>query len=110
MKLNHIHLRVRDLPGALAWLDKVWGVQPSFQNEHLASVTVEPIILILEKSEQETDTIVGFESEDCDRDFQQLVARGATADSGPTNMPWGARTVYINGPGRLKFELEGPVK
>jgi len=110
MKLNHIHLRVRDLAGAVEWLDKVWGAKATFQNDQLASVPVGRIVLILDKSDQETDTIVGFESEDCDRDFQQLVMRGAVTDSKPSNRPWGARSAYIKGPGLTKFEIEGPIK
>ncbi len=106
MKLNHIHLRVRDLPGALMWLDKIWGVKPTFQNERLASVPVDPIVLILEESDEETATVIGFESEDCDRDFRQLVERGAIPDSEPSNKPWGARSAYIKGPGLVKFEIE----
>jgi len=88
MKLNHIHIRVRDLAGALAWLDKIWAVKPSFQNERMASVSLDPIVLIVEKSDKETDTIIGFESEDCDRDFHRLVERGAVADAEPSDKPW----------------------
>ena len=28
----------------------------------------------------------------------------------PSNRPWGARAAYLQGPGRLKFEIEGPPK
>jgi glyoxalase/bleomycin resistance protein/dioxygenase superfamily protein len=110
MKLNHIHIRVRDLAGALAWLDTIWAVKPSFQNERMASVSLDPLILILEKSDNETDTIIGFESEDCDRDFRRLVEKGAVVDSEPSNKPWGARTAYLKGPGALKFEIEALIK
>ena len=110
MKLNHIHIRVRDLAGALAWLDRIWAVKPSFQNERMASVSLDPIVLIVEKSDKETDTIIGFESEDCDRDFRRLVEKGAVVDAEPSNKPWGARTAYIKGPGALKFEIEAPIK
>lgn len=85
------------------WLDKIWGVKPTFQNDRLASVPVDPIILILEKSDQETASIIGFESDDCDRDFRRLIERGAIAESEPSNKPWGARTAYVKGPGLLKF-------
>ncbi|HYL11050.1 MAG TPA: VOC family protein [Candidatus Acidoferrales bacterium] len=110
MKLNHIHIRVHDLPGALVWLDRIWDAKPTFQNEHLASVSLDPITLIVEESDKETDTIIGFESNDCDRDFRLLMERGAIADAAPADKPWGARTAYIKGPGALKFEIEAPVK
>lgn len=110
MKLNHIHIRVRDLSAALAWLDKIWGAKPSFQNEQLASVSLDPIVFIVEKSDKETETIIGFESDDCDRDFRLLIERGAVADAPPADKPWGARTAYIKGPGSLKFEIEALIK
>jgi catechol 2,3-dioxygenase-like lactoylglutathione lyase family enzyme len=110
MQLNHIHVRVRDLSAALSWLDRVWGVKPTFQDERMASLAFEPIVLIVDKSDQETDTIIGFESDDCDRDFHRLVERGAVVDSEPSNKPWGARSAYIKGPGALKFEIESPIK
>jgi hypothetical protein len=38
-----------------------------------------------------------------------VIARGAVSVAAPANQPWGARAAYLRGPGRLKFEIEGPL-
>jgi catechol 2,3-dioxygenase-like lactoylglutathione lyase family enzyme len=110
MTLNHIHLGVRDLPAALAWLDRVWQLKPQFQNEWMATIAFGSFILILDAAETDTVATIGFKSDDCDRDFRAVVERGAVALDPPSNKPWGVRAAYIQGPGQLKFEIEGPVK
>ena len=49
---------------------------------------------------------VGFDSRNCDADFQRVTSRGGVALEEPTDRPWGVRAAYIQGPGALKFELE----
>ena len=110
MNLNHVHLGVRDLGGALAWLEKVWQLKPDFQNERMATITFGSFILIMDAAETDTVATIGFESDDCDRDFREVVERGAVALDPPSNKPWGVRAAYIKGPGQLKFEIEGPVR
>lgn len=110
MKLNHIHLEVRDLTGALAWLARVWEVKPAFQNERMATVPFDSLILILDRADQDTRATVGFESDDCDRDYQRVVQRGAVSLEEPTDRPWGVRAAYLQGPGALRFEIEGPLR
>jgi catechol 2,3-dioxygenase-like lactoylglutathione lyase family enzyme len=110
VKLNHIHLGVRDLPAALAWLEQTWELKPDSQNERMATVGFGSFILILDAAETETVATVGFESDDCDRDFGAVVERGAEVLDPPSDKPWGVRAAYIKGPGQLKFEIEGPVK
>jgi predicted enzyme related to lactoylglutathione lyase len=110
MHLNHIHIGVRDLNGALEWFDRVWQLQPQFKNERMATVVFGPVTLILDAGESDSVATIGFESEDCDRDFESVVARGATVLEAPANKAWGVRAAYIQGPGQLKFEIEGPAK
>jgi len=59
MNLNHIHLGVRDLGGALDWLDRIWHLKPRFQNEN---------------------SLAGFSTYDLDKHgpelFADLAARG----------------------------------
>ncbi len=52
---------------------------------------------------------MGFESDDCDRDFRAVIERGGIALEPPTNKDWGVRTAYFKGPGELKFEIEDPI-
>ncbi len=110
MKLNHIHVGVRDLRGALDWLDRVWQLRPEFHNDRMATIPFGSFILILDAAEADSSATIGFESEDCDRDFGVVLARGAVVLEPPSNRAWGARAAYVQGPGRLKFEIEGPPK
>jgi predicted enzyme related to lactoylglutathione lyase len=110
MNLNHIHLGVHDLGAALEWLDRVWQVKPEFQNSRMATISFGAFILILDAAESDSPATVGFETDDCDRDYRAVLDRGAIALEPPANQPWGARAAYIQGPGRLKFEIEGPTR
>lgn len=108
MKLNHIHLGVRDLRAALDWLDRIWQLKPQFQNDRMATVPSGSFILILDAAEADSPATIGFESDDCDRDFNAVVQRGAIALDPPSDKAWGVRAAYVQGPGRLRFEIEGP--
>jgi uncharacterized glyoxalase superfamily protein PhnB len=109
MRLNHVHVSVQNLGGAVDWLDRVWQMKAEFQNERLATFSLDGFILILDAAETDSVATIGFESEDCDSDFQAVVERGAVAIEAPSDRPWGARCAYIQGPGRLKFEIEQPL-
>jgi uncharacterized glyoxalase superfamily protein PhnB len=108
MNLNHIHLRVRDLDAAVAWFDTIMQVRPGFRNQRMATFSFNSMTLIFDHAMDDVSATVGFESEDCDRDFQMVMERGAVALELPTNKDWGVRTAYFKGPGELKFEIEGP--
>src|SRR5215475_2011002 len=89
MNLNHIHLRVRDLNAAIGWFETVLKVHPGFQNEHMAAFSLGAFTLIFDAAEEDVVATVGFESEDCDRDFRTLVERGAVSIAAPTDKDWG---------------------
>ena len=55
--------------------------------------------LIFDEGDEDTVATVGFESDDCDRDFEMLIERGAEALEALANKPWGVRTSYFKGPG-----------
>lgn len=109
MTLNHIHLQVQDLKAAVHWFETIWQVPLRFGNERLATFSFGALTLILDAASDDAPATVGFESDDCDRDFRPIAARGAVVLEPPTDKPWGVRTAYFKGPGRLKFEIEGPV-
>ncbi|MCI0402276.1 MAG: VOC family protein [Acidobacteria bacterium] len=106
MRLNHIHFRVRDLSAAIGWLEQVWDVQPTFRNERMAVIPFDSITLILDSADQESIATVGFASENCDKDYHRVIAKGAVSEEAPSDRPWGARTAYVRGPGGLRFEIE----
>jgi predicted enzyme related to lactoylglutathione lyase len=106
MNVSHVHAGVKDLPGALQWLDRVWNVRPTFQNERMASVPFGSFTVFFDVSATDTPLTLGFDSKDCDADFRAATARGGVALEPPTDRPWGVRAAYIQGPGTLKFEIE----
>lgn len=95
MRLNHIHVGVRHLGEAVAWLRRVWQVRPAFQNERMATFQFGLFILVLDLSDQDSAAIIGFESGHCDEDFQGVVKRGAVSLEEPKNRAWGARSAYL---------------
>ena len=109
MILNHIHLRVRDLNSAVVWFEKIMQLHPGFRNDRMATFSFNTMTLIFDRATDDVLATVGFESDDCDRDFQTVLDRGAVALEPPSDKPWGVRTAYFKGPGELKFEIEGPV-
>ena len=109
MILNHIHLQVRDLNAVVVWFETILQVQPGFRNERMATFSFNSLTLIFDTANDNVSATVGFESDDCDRDFQLVVGRGAVAIEPPTDKEWGVRTAYFKGPGELKFEIEGPI-
>jgi catechol 2,3-dioxygenase-like lactoylglutathione lyase family enzyme len=108
MNFNHIHLSVRDLSTALNWLDRIWQLKPQFQNDRMATLPFGSFTLILDAAETDSSATIGFESDDCDRDYRTVLERGAVAIEPPSNRAWGVRAAYVQGPGRLRFEIEGP--
>jgi catechol 2,3-dioxygenase-like lactoylglutathione lyase family enzyme len=110
MRLNHIHVGVRDLRGAVDWLDRVWQVKAEFQNERMATFSFSDLVLILDASASDSMATIGFESDNCDEDFRAVLGRGAVAIEPPSERPWGVRCAYVQGPGALKFEIEQPLK
>lgn len=109
MHLNHIHVSLRDLGAALDWMERVWQLKPEFQNERMATFPFNAFTLILDAGETDSPATIGFESDDCDADFQAAVKRGAVSIEAPSDRPWGVRCAYIQGPGLLKFEIEQPL-
>lgn len=103
---SHVHLGVKDLAAAVRWLDTVWHVQPTFQNERLATVPFGVLTLILDAATADSIATLGFESENCDADVRAIEARGGVVLERPTDRPFGVRSAYIQGPGALRFEIE----
>ena len=107
MRFNHLHIPVRDLAGALDWLAKVWGSQPSFENGGgMAVVSVHGASLILDAADEDGLATIGFASDDCDEDYRLASERGAETLEAPEDRRWGVRAAYLRGPGRITFAIE----
>jgi len=106
MRFHHLHLAVRDLPGGLNWLAKVWNASPSFENGEMAVISLHGASLILDAADEDGTATIGFASDDCDRDYRLASERGAETLEAPEDRAWGVRAAYLRGPGRITFEIE----
>src|SRR5262245_34852277 len=106
MRVNHVHVAVRDLPAAVRWFETVWATRPSFVNERMAALGFGDFTLILDAAAADTAMTIGFHSDDCDADYGAAVERGAASIQPPTDQPWGARSAYLKGPASLTLEFE----
>lgn len=105
MALNHVHFQVRDLPGAVDWFALVLKLKPGFQNERIATFIFVAMTIIIDAGPADSPAMLGFENDDCDRDFEMVVSRGAVSIEAPLNKEWGVRTAYFKGPGAIKCEI-----
>ena len=106
MKAGHIHLNVKDLPAAVKWLREILRVEPTYQDDRMASIPFEEMAIILDVAPADSVATFGFESKNCDADFQEMRSRGAVVLQEPKDQPWGARSAYLQGPGAIRFEIE----
>jgi uncharacterized glyoxalase superfamily protein PhnB len=72
----------------------------------MATVTFEAFTVIFDKADADTKATLGFESRNCDADYQAVVGKGAVPIEAPANRPWGTRSAYLHGPGAITFEIE----
>lgn len=109
LPLERVRLGVRDLPGALAWLDSVLGWKPSYRDGHHALVTSGSVKLELTAADADSTVVLALTSDDVDADHKRLVERGAISLSAPTDRPSGSREALLKGPGGVVVELDGPL-
>jgi hypothetical protein len=109
MTLNHVHFQVRDLPAAVGWFASVLELKPGFQNERIATFIFGAMTIIIDAAPADSPATLGFESHDCDRDFEMVVRRGAVSIEAPGNKEWGVRTAYFKGPARLNVKSRVPL-
>ncbi len=106
MKLGHLHAGVVDLEAAVRWMERVWGIQAKFRNGGMAAFDLGSAGLVLDAADADAVVTIAFESDSCDEDFRQVTGRGARGMEPPADRPWGVRVAYIEGPGKLTFEIE----
>jgi len=97
MTLNHVHFQVRDLTTAVDWLASVLELNSGFQNERIATFIFGAMTVIIDAGPADSPATLGFESDDCDRDFERVVSRGAVSNAAPVNTEWGVRAGYFKG-------------
>jgi catechol 2,3-dioxygenase-like lactoylglutathione lyase family enzyme len=110
MILGHIHINVKDLSGATAWMNRILGKAAGFQNPRMASYDFENISLVFDQSEVDSEISLALKASDCDQTFSELIQKGGIQIDEPQDQPWGVRTAYIQGPGAITIELEQVIK
>ena len=70
MKVSHVHCRVRDLAAAARWFEQVWQVVPVVHNERMAWLGFGEFGVILDAAPTDSVVTLGFDSDDCDADYQ----------------------------------------
>jgi catechol 2,3-dioxygenase-like lactoylglutathione lyase family enzyme len=106
MKINHFHVYVRDLPAATEWFERVCEAKLGYHDEHMASLSLGGVQLLIDKSDADSRSTIGFATENCDAEFAATIGRGAIATERPSDRPWGVRAAYLRGPGEIVVELE----
>lgn len=109
MKGNHFHVCVKELETTLGWFERVWQLEPRHKGQTFAVLPFGPIQLVLDVSDQDSLATLGFASDNCERDCQSVVERGATVLEQPADRSWGVRVAYIKGPAGLTLEIEQPL-
>ncbi len=110
MKVSHVHCGLRDLPAAARWFQQVLQADAVFNNERMAWLGFGEFGVILDAASTDSATTLGFASEDCDADYQTVTGRDAETVEPPQDRPWGARSAYLKGPGKLTVEIEQLLK
>jgi len=109
MKVSHIHLGFKNLSSAVQWMQQVLQMDPFYQNDHMAAFAFENIEYVFDLSDSETAATMAFACDDCEKKFKELASRGAVAIESPEEQPWGVKTAYLQGPGKVIIELEQKV-
>jgi hypothetical protein len=85
----------------------VFEIEPLHREAELAVLPFGGTALLLDRADEDSPATIAFQSTNCDKDYQRVLARGAEPIEPPTDRTWGpVRSAYIRGPGRLTFEIE----
>ncbi len=106
MEISHFHVYVEDRPKAVKWLEKVFDVAPVEEDHEMSMLTFGSIAIVINDTEEDVPSTIAFVSENCAQDYEDVIARGAVSIHEPGIKPWGVKTAFVQGPGKLIFEIE----
>ena len=66
--------------------------------------------LVINDVVEDIPSTVASTSDDCDRDYRDVIAKGAASVRAPKDMPLGFRAAFVQGPGKLTFEIDQPLR
>jgi catechol 2,3-dioxygenase-like lactoylglutathione lyase family enzyme len=110
MKIGHIHIGFKDLDAAVEWMNHNLEVEPGFRNANMAAFYFDGIGFVFDRSEEDSAIAVALSAESCDADFKKFLSKGVKVLEAPANQPWGVRTAYVEGPGKVTVEIEETLK
>ena len=109
-QIAHVHVYVADRAKAVEWLRTVWGTEPDAEDHEMSLLTFGSTRLVINDVEEDVPSTIAFASTDCDQDYNDVTARGAVPIHEPQDKPWGVRAAFVQGPGKLVFEIEEILK
>jgi hypothetical protein len=90
-------------------LRTVWDSIPVTEDHEMSLFIFGSTQLVINDVDEDIPSTIAFTSQDCDRDFQRMISKGGVSVDEPKDMPWGVRAGFVQGPGKLTFEIEQPV-
>ncbi len=109
-QIPHVHVFLNDRPSAVEWLRRIWDAEPVAEDHEMSLFIFGPTQLVINDVEEDIPSTVAFTSDDCDRDYRDVIAKGAASVDAPKDMPWGVRAAFVQGPGKLTFEIDQPLQ
>lgn len=106
MEISHLHVEFQDLNASVAWMKRVLGKDPKFQNSKMALFQFGTLTLNFDQAERDSKITLALKSEDCDKDFASIAAQDVEVIEPPNTKPYGVRSAYIKGPGQVVFEVD----
>ena len=110
MKVSHLHIGFKNLPGAIEWMKAHMKMKPRYQNDFMAVFAHQNLTLVFDQDKKDTALTMAFESKNCDLDVAKIKKTGVKLLEEPQDQPWGVRVAYIQGPGNLVLEIEQILK
>jgi catechol 2,3-dioxygenase-like lactoylglutathione lyase family enzyme len=107
MTLNHVHFQVQDLRAAVDWFTTVLEVRRGFENDRIATFIFGTVTVIIDGAPADSPATLGFESDDCDRDFQIVVQRCAVSIEAPVDKELGCENGLFQGAGGIDMRDRG---
>ncbi len=106
MEISHLHVYVKDRPKAVKWLEEVFDVSPVEEDHEMSLFSFGSIAIVINDTEEDVPSTIAIVSKNCDQDYEDVIAKGAISIHEPGIKPWGVKTAFVQGPGKLTFEIE----
>ena len=107
-QIAHVHVFVSDRPAAVEWLMTVWEAEPAAEDHEMSLFIFGSTQLVINDVSEDIPSTVAFTSDNCDRDYRDVVARGAVGVDPPKDMPWVSEQRSCKGPANSPSRSNNP--